>query len=37
MEKIDKEWSTVCSHRDVDGFIFNVPSDLDKYVVDKQL
>lgn len=36
-EKIVKESVTVCSHGDADAwFVENVPSELEKYVLDKE-
>jgi len=35
--KIDKERGTYCSHRDTDDLLENVPFELDKYVIDKEL
>jgi len=35
--KIDKERGTYSSHRDADDFLENVPFELDKYVIDKEL
>ena len=35
-ENISKEWGTVCSHRDADVLLKDVPVELAKYVVDKE-
>ena len=32
-----KERDTVCSHRDADNLLKNVPSELDKYDIDMEL
>jgi hypothetical protein len=35
--KIGKKRGTVFSHSDVDDLLKNVPSELDKYVIEKEL
>jgi hypothetical protein len=36
-EKIDKEKGKIGSHGDADDLLKNVPSELDIYVIDKEL